>query len=109
MSVAFEDLHPQSRQFIQALSAHIHDGTHSSNIIRYSGDTSDPRSRIIQKSLGTEPDHIIYMEGYSAGDSFNRLIGRGLIKGGWVSADTWEGTVEPSAVETYSADPEVNA
>jgi ABC-type taurine transport system ATPase subunit len=101
--MAFEDLHPLSKQYIEDLASHVVNGTHTKDIVRYSGSTEDPRSRIVQATAGTEPDYVIYMEGFSAGDALQRLVVQGFIKGSWVSSDTWEGTVEDSALDAYRA------
>jgi hypothetical protein len=101
--VAFEDLTPQSKEYITALAANVDGGTHTPNIVRYSGNIEDPRSRIVQKSAGTEPDYMIVLEGFGAGESFQRLVVKNLLKGGWVSPDTWEGVVDDSAMAAYRA------
>lgn len=102
--MAFEELHPQSKEFISALAANVDAGTHTPNIVRFSGSTEDPRSRIVQKSAGSAPDFVIMMEGYAAGDSFQRLIVKQLLKGEWLGGgETWEGAVQDSAMEQYRA------
>jgi hypothetical protein len=102
--MAFEDLTPQSREFITALASRVADGTHAPEIVRYSGNISDPRSRIVQKGAAGNEDYVMFLEGYSAGDSFQRLIVKGLLKGGWVEGgEVWEGAVDESAVEAYRA------
>lgn len=101
--MAYEDLHPQSKEYIDALVANIEAGTHTAKIIRYSGSSDDPRSKIVQKSAGAAPDHVIFLEGFASGDSFQRLVGRGMIKGSWATPDTWEGAVEDSTLEAYRA------
>jgi hypothetical protein len=101
--MAFEDLHPLSKQYIDNLAAHVVDGTHGTAIVRYSGSIEDARSRIVQTSAGSEPDNTIFMEGYSAGDAFQRLVVKGFLKGGWISSDTWEGVIDESALEAYRA------
>jgi hypothetical protein len=101
--MAFEDLHRLSREYILALTTNIDAGTHTADIVRYSGSIEDPRSRIVQAGANGGPPHEIILEGYSAGDAFQRLIVKGLIKGSWVSSDTWEGVVDESALEAYRA------
>jgi hypothetical protein len=101
--MSFEDLHPKSKEYIEALTTNVIAGTHKPDVIRYSGDVSDPRSRIVQPPIGSGEEFIILMEGYSAGDAFNRLIVKGLLQGSWVTSDTWEGTVTDTAIETAKA------
>ena len=103
MQVGFENMLPQSIQFITALAANIDAGTHTKEIVRYSGSVNDPRSRLVQTAVKGGSDFEILMEGYGAGDAFNILVSRGYLKGGWVDADTWEGEVNDTAVETYRA------
>jgi hypothetical protein len=102
-AMAFEDLKPMSKQFIEDLVSHVEAGTHTTDITRFSGDLEDRRARIVQKSAGTEPDYTLFMEGFSAGDAFQYLIVKGLVKGEWVSADTWSGKVDDSAIAAYQA------
>ena len=101
--MAFEDLLPQSAEFITALAKNIDDGSHGKEIVRYSGSVNDPRSRLVQTADGDGEAFEILMEGYGAGDAFNILIGRGFIQGGWIDADTWQGEIDDSAVEAYRA------
>jgi len=97
--VAFDNLPPQSQEFIKALAGNVEAGTHLSEVTRFSGDVSDPRSRMVQKAVPGGEDHVILMEGYGAGDALNRVIAKGYLKGGWISADTWQGEVDESALE----------
>ena len=99
--MAFDNLPPQSQEFINTLVANIEAGTHVANVTRFSGDVNDPRSRLVQKAAQGGDDFVLYMEGYGAGDALNRVIAKGFLKGGWVSADTWEGEVDDSALEEY--------
>jgi hypothetical protein len=99
--VAFDILPPQSQEFIKALAGNIEAGTHLPQVTRYSGDSTDPRSRLVQKAVPGGQDYVILMEGYGAGDALNRVIAKGYLKGSWISADTWEGEVDPSALEEY--------
>ncbi len=101
--MAFEDLHPKSKEYIEGLANNVVAGTHKVDVIRYSGSIEDPRSRIVQPAVGKGEDFVILMEGYSAGDAFNRLIVKGLLQGTWVSSDTWEGTVTDTAIEAAKA------
>jgi hypothetical protein len=99
--MAFDDLHPLSREYIEALAGNLDAGTHANTVIRYSGSGEDPRSRIVQPATGGGDDFTLFMEGYSAGDAFQRLVARGYLKGSWVSPDTWEGTIEDSALTDF--------
>lgn len=99
--MAFDILPPQSQEFIKTLAGNIEAGTHVAQVTRYSGDSTDPRSRLVQKAIEGGQDHVIVMEGYGAGDALNRVIAKGYLKGGWVSADTWQGEVDDSALEEY--------
>lgn len=101
--MAFDDLHPVSKQYIEAMAANIEAGTHTADIIRYSGTVTEPRARIVQAAAGGGEGFTIWLEGYASGDAFNRLIAKGFIKGGWADAEVWEGAVEDSALETYRA------
>jgi len=101
--MAFEDLTPLSKQFIEDLSSHVEAGTHTVDITRYSGDIGDSRARIVQKATAANPDYTLYFDGFTAGDAFQRLIAKGLLKGKWDSADTWSGTVDESALTAYRA------
>jgi len=101
--MAFEDMPPRSQTYINALTANVIAGTHKAEFSRFSGDVSDTRSRIVQPSAGSEPEFVLYMEGYGAGDDFMRLVVKGFLEGGWVTSDTWEGKVTEKAVETYKA------
>ena len=101
--MSFDELHPLSREYIEALCGNVEAGTHSPNVLRLSGDVNDPRARIVQKSAGAAEDHTIFLEGYASGDAFQRLIARGYLKGQWTDPDTWEGTVDESAMEQFKA------
>lgn len=101
--MAFEDLHPRAKEYMDSLASRVVAGTHKSKVTRFSGDINDNRSRIIQPSAGSEEDNIIFMEGYAAGDAFNRLVVKGYLKGSWISADTWEGEIDESGVAAYQA------
>jgi hypothetical protein len=99
--MAFDELHPLSKEYIEALAGNLDAGTHGNQITRFSGSTEDPRSRIVQKSAGDAEDYTHWLEGYSAGDAFQRLVAKGYLKGSWISPDTWEGTIEDSALTEY--------
>ncbi len=87
--------------YIMALAGNVEAGTHSTEVTRYSGSINDPRARIVQKSTGEAEDHTIFLEGYASGDAFQRLIARGFITGEWADPDTWQGTVDETALTEY--------
>lgn len=97
--MAFDNLPPQSQEFIKTLAGNMEAGTHTATVTRFSGDVSDPRSRLVQKGAPGNDDYVMVMEGYGAGDALNRVIAKGYLKGGWISADTWEGEIDESALE----------
>jgi hypothetical protein len=101
--MAFEELTPLSKQYIEDLASHVEAGTHTAEISQVSGNLEDRRSRIVQTSAGTEPAYTLFLEGFSAGDAIQRLIVKGYLKGGWVNADTWSGVVDDSALAAYRA------
>jgi hypothetical protein len=101
--MAFDDLRPLARDYITQLAGNVVGGTHTADITRSSGGINDMRDRLVQKSAGQAEDHIIYFESYSSGDAFQTLIVRGYIKGEWLDPNTWQGAVQDSALEQYSA------
>jgi hypothetical protein len=101
--MAFDDLQPLSRQYISDLAGNVVNGTHTAQIVRYSGSLEDARSRIVQASAGTAPEHTIYLEGFASGDAFQRLVVKGLLSGSWTSAEVWEGSVQDAALEAFRA------
>ena len=66
--MAFDDLHPLSKEYIETLAANIEAATHGADVIRYSGDLDEPRARIVQKAVNEGEDFVMWMEGWSAGD-----------------------------------------
>ncbi len=101
--MAFEDLHPRAKEYMDSLASRVLAGTHTDQIVRFSGDINDPRARIVQTSAGSEEDNVIFMEGYASGDAFNRLVVKGYLQGSWVSADTWEGKIDETGIAAYQA------
>lgn len=103
--MAFEDLNltPLSKQYIEDLSSHVVAGTHTPEITRYSGSLEDARARLVLKATKGNPDYTLFLDGFSAEDAMQRLIVKGLLKGGWESADTWSGTVDESALAAMRA------
>lgn len=99
--MTFEALHPLSKEYIETLCGNVEAGTHTTKVVRLSGSINDARARIVQRSVGSAEDLTIFLEGYSSGDAFQRLIARGFLKGEWVDPDTWEGTVEESALTEF--------
>ena len=99
--MTFDALHPLSKEYIETMCGNVEAGTHTVKVLRLSGSINDARARLVQKSAGSADDITIYLEGYSSGDAFQRLIARGFIKGAWVDPDVWEGTIDDSALAEY--------
>ncbi len=98
--MAFDELHPLSKEYIETLCSNVEAGTHTTKVTRLSGSINDPRARMVQEGSSAE-DLIIYLEGYASGDAFQRLIARGFLKGEWVDPDIWEGEVDESALTEH--------
>ncbi|MFN2115089.1 MAG: hypothetical protein ACK2T6_05200 [Anaerolineae bacterium] len=100
----FDILPDRPREYITVLTANVVNGTHTPKIVRSSGSINDPRSRVTQEAVeGGEP-FVIFLEGYGAGEAFNRIIAKGYMTGGWLDADVWEGQIDPSAIEEYKSE-----
>jgi hypothetical protein len=102
--MAFDNLPDRPKEYITVLTSNVINGTHTTKIVRTSGSINDPRSRVTQKAVGDGEDFTIFLEGYGAGEAFNRIIAKGYMSGGWADADTWEGEIEDTAVEEYKSE-----
>jgi hypothetical protein len=103
ITVAFDNLIPQSREYITTLAGNVIAGTHTNKITRLSGSVNDPRARIVQKATPGNTDYTLFLEGYGSGEAVQRLVVKGYLTGEWADVDTWEGTVEDSAITEMQA------
>jgi hypothetical protein len=101
--VAFDNLIPQSRDYITALAGNVAAGTHSNKFTWRSGSVNDPRARIVQKATAGNEDFTLFLEGYGSGEAVQRLIVKGFLTQQWTDVDTWEGEVQDSAVTELQA------
>lgn len=100
----FDNLPDRPKEYITALAGNVANGTHTTKLLRSSGSVNDPRSRVVQTAVEGGEDFTIYLEGYGAGEAFNRIIAKGYMSGGWLDADVWEGEVDASAVEEFKSE-----
>ena len=101
--MAFDNLIPQSREYITVLAGNVVAGTHTNTIAWHSGSVNDPRARIIQKATPGNTDFTLFLEGYGSGEAVQRLIVKGFLTQQWTDVNSWDGTVQDSAITELQA------
>ena len=102
--MAFDVLPEPAKGYITQLAGNLANGTHTADVTRFSGTVNDPRARIVQKAVEGGEDFTLYLEGYAAGEAFQRILVKGFMTGDWLDSETWEGKIDQSAVDEYNTD-----